>query len=175
MIYFESPRLLFLDWKAEDLPAFRAMNADPAVMRYFPKPLQSAETDAFYERICAEIRTECYGLYAVEVKESGEFIGFIGFHEATFPAPFTPCLEIGWRLKASAWGKGYATEGATACLRYGFDALHLKEVVSFTAKINVPSEKVMRKIGMVKTGEFDHPNVEKDSPLRCHVLYKITR
>jgi ribosomal-protein-alanine N-acetyltransferase len=175
MIYFESERLLFRDWKPEDLPVFREMNEDPDVMRFFPKPLSWEETDAFYQRILTEFQAEGYSLFAVEMKRTKEFIGFIGFHKATFPAPFTPCTEIGWRLKASAWGQGFATEGASACLNYGFHELRLQEVVSFTAKINTPSENVMKKIGMLKSGEFDHPNVPVNSPLRRHVLYRISK
>ena len=173
MIYFESERLLFRDWKEEDLLVFREMNKDPLVMKYFPKVLEEDETDSFYQRIKEEFKTSGYGLYAVEVKETRKFIGYIGFHKATFPSTFTPCIEIGWRLTSTAWGKGYATEGAKACLLYGFSKLNLSEVFSFTAKINLPSENVMKKIGMTKITEFDHPNVSKSSPLRSHVLYEI--
>lgn len=171
MNYFESERLLFRDWKEEDLPVFARMNKDPLVMQHFPKTLTEEETSLFYERIREEFQRLGLGLYAVEVKESGQFIGYIGFHEASFPSPFTPCIEIGWRLSSSAWGKGYATEGARACLSYGFRELDLREVYSFTAKINEPSENVMRKIGMTKITEFDHPSILKSSPLKKHVLY----
>ncbi|MFH5835678.1 GNAT family N-acetyltransferase [Proteiniclasticum sp. C24MP] len=171
MNYFESERLLFRDWQEEDLKIFREMNLDPLVMQYFPKTLTEEETDLFHQRIQEEFRRLGFGLYAVEVKETGTFIGYIGFHEAAFPAPFTPCIEIGWRLSASAWGRGYATEGAKACLQYGFTELNLNEVYSFTAEINLPSENVMRKIGMTKIMEFDHPSVKRSSPLKKHVLY----
>lgn len=173
MVYFETERLRFRDWTREDLPPFRKMNKDPQVMRYFPSTLEDAETDAFFERIQKEFSSSGYGLYAVELKETGEFIGFIGFHEASFPAAFTPCIEIGWRLKASAFGKGYATEGARACIAYGFQELKFPEIYSFTAKINLPSERVMQKIGMIKVGEFDHPNVQDGSILKEHVLYQM--
>lgn len=173
MIYFESERLLFRDWKEEDLLVFREMNKDPLVMKYFPKVLGEDETDSFYQRIQDEFETSGYGLYAVEVKETRKFIGYIGFHKATFPSAFTPCIEIGWRLTSTAWGKGYATEGAKACLDYGFSKLNLSEIFSFTAKINLPSENVMKKIGMTKITEFDHPNVKKSSLLSRHVLYQI--
>jgi len=175
MIYFESERLLFRDWKEADLPVFREMNKDPLVMKYFPRVLEEDETDSFYQRIQEELKTSGYGLYAVEVKETQEFIGYIGFHKATFPSFFTPCIEIGWRLTSTAWGKGYATEGATACLDYGFNFLNLDKIYSFTAAVNLPSENVMRKIGMKKETEFNHPNVSLDSPLSRHVLYSISK
>lgn len=145
MIYIETPRLILRDWKEEDLEPFRELNADKEVMQYFLKVYSKEETDPFYRAIKKELKEYNYGLYAVEVKKSKEFIGFIGFHKATFEADFTPCIEIGWRLKRDAWGKGYATEGARACLEYGFTNLNFKEVYSFTAKINKPSQNVMKK------------------------------
>lgn len=111
----------------------------------------------------------------MEVKATNEFIGFIGFHTATFESDFTPCIEIGWRLKKEAWGKGYATEGAKACLEYGFEELGFDEIYSFTADINEPSKQVMRKIGLKFLTEFDHPKVDPDSTLREHVLYYVQR
>lgn len=152
---------------------FRELNADKEVMRYFLKTYTEEETDAFYKAIVKEIKECNYGLYAVEVKERKEFIGFIGFHKATFKADFTPCIEIGWRLKRDAWGKGYAREGAKACLEYGFTKLNFEEVYSFTSKINKASENVMKKIGMHYVKDFDHPRIEPSNKLCRHVLYVI--
>jgi len=174
MICLETPRLLLRDWRESDIEPFARMNADEEVMRYFIKALTYEETVKFYEVIQAEFQECGYGLYAVETKEDGEFIGFIGFHRATFEADFTPCTEIGWRLKKESWGRGYATEGASACLRHGFQTLGLDKVYSFTADVNTPSKRVMAKIGMHFVKYFDHPRVAKDSPLCKHVLYAIT-
>lgn len=171
MIYFETEGLVFRSWKEEDLIDFQMINMDSMVMQYFPKKLSKQETSDFYERIQEEFRTSGYGLFAVETKCSGEFIGFIGFHKASFSADFTPCVEIGWRLKSEAWGNGYATEGARACLDYGFTKLGFDRVYSFTAKINLRSENVMKKIGMKKLKEFRHPNIDKDNLLSQHLLY----
>lgn len=175
MIYLETQRLILRDWTEQDLAEFRLMNKDSRVMRYFPKTLTHEETDSLYEKIQEEFRDYGFGLYAVETKEQHEFIGFIGFHRATFEAPFTPCVEIGWRLKYEAWGKGYATEGAKACLNHGFAKLGFDKVYSFTAKINHPSQNVMQKIGMTKVMDFWHPNVSAESPLSEHVLYYIEK
>ncbi|MET3290317.1 UNVERIFIED_CONTAM: RimJ/RimL family protein N-acetyltransferase [Brevibacillus sp. OAP136] len=175
MIYFETPRLRLRDWDHADVEPFRQLNADEQVMKYFPKRLSAEETDAFHQAIVSEFHESGYGLYAVEVKENSEFIGFIGFHRATFESDFTPCIEIGWRLKKEAWGKGFATEGAAASLRYGFSELGFHDVYSFTAAINVPSKNVMEKIGMRFINHFDHPKVAKDSPLCNHVLYHTSR
>lgn len=175
MIYLETSRLQLRDWQETDLEPFRRLNADEQVMRYFPKSLSPEETDVFYQSILSEFKECGFGLYAVEVKENQEFIGFIGFHKATFDADFTPCIEIGWRLKQEAWGKGYATEGAAACLQYGFDELGFRDIYSFTADVNQPSINVMKKIGLRFMKTFNHPKVEKDSPLYKHVLFHSTK
>ena len=174
MVYFETERLLFRDWKSQDLQAFRIMNRDARVMKYFTKTLSIEETDHFFNIIQDEFSNRGYGLYAVETRQCHDFIGFIGFHWANFKSEFTPCIEIGWRLKYEAWGNGFATEGAKDCLEYGLKVLKFEKVYSFTSKINVQSENVMRKIGMSKIMDFDHPNVIEGNPLRKHVLYAIS-
>lgn len=167
-------RLCLRRWTAADLPPFSKMNQDPAVMQFFPRLLSPTDSAAMVQRINAFFDQTGYGLYAVDIKATGEFIGYTGFANPSFQSFFTPCVEIGWRLKKDAWGQGYATEAARACLQYGFDSLRLEEVYSFTAVINQRSERVMQRIGMVKTGEFDHPNLETGHALRRHVLYRIS-
>ena len=175
MIYLATTRLRLRDWQESDLEPFSQLNADEQVMRYFPKTLSTEETKEFYLLIESEFKEHGFGLYAVETKVNGDFIGFIGFHRATFHADFTPCIEIGWRLKKEAWGYGYATEGAVACLDYGFANLGFNEVYSFTADINTPSKKVMTKIGMRFIKMFHHPKVEKGNPLSPHVLFHTSK
>jgi ribosomal-protein-alanine N-acetyltransferase len=174
MIYFESERLIFRDWLPVDLPEFQRMNADPVVMEFFQGILTYEETDVFYEKIKAEIQSEGYGLFAVELKETCEFLGFIGFHKANLNLGFDPFVEIGWRLKKEAWGNGYATEGAKRCMTYGFEQLGFSDVYSFTSIVNTRSERVMRKIGMKRKMVFDHPRIEKNHLLCRHVLYHIS-
>ncbi len=171
MVYLETPRLILRDWTDDDRREFRQMNSDQRVMEFFPSTLTAAQSDRFFELIQNELKTHCYGLYAAQTKHDGRFIGFIGLHRAEFPSDFTPCVEIGWRLCYDAWGYGYATEGASACLQYGFKATTLHRIYSFTAVINTRSENVMKRIGMVKVREFDHPSMDRDSPLKRHVLY----
>jgi ribosomal-protein-alanine N-acetyltransferase len=166
-------RLGLRRWLDTDIQHFIAMNQDVYVMKYFPALLTQNETIAMIARIRQGFEANGFCLYAVELKATGEFIGFTGFSIPRFESFFTPCVEIGWRYKQSAWGKGYATEAASACLQYGFTTLGLQTVYSFTAAINLPSEKVMQKIGMAKVGEFNHPNIEEDNALCRHVLYKI--
>ncbi|WDV44719.1 GNAT family N-acetyltransferase [Clostridiaceae bacterium M8S5] len=175
MFYIETERLLLRDWQEEDIPIFCNMNKDKEVMQYLPKVLTEEETKNFYNVIKKEFSDKGYGLYAVESKEKREFIGFVGFHIATFHIDFTPCVEIGWRIRREDWGKGYATEAAKACIDYGFEVLGFKEVYSFTYVINEPSQKVMQKIGLEYVKKFNHPNLDLNNPLSPHVLYKIER
>lgn len=172
MIYIETKRLILRTWKPEDLPLFIAMNKDKEVMRYFPQPLSKSETESFYNRIQDEFNRKGWGLYAVEIKSNGEFIGYVGLHEIGFEADFTPGIEIGWRLAGNHHNQGYATEAAKAVLKLAKE-LGIKRLYSFTAKANAPSERVMQKIGMIKTGEFAHPKLPESSPLQRHVLYHI--
>lgn len=172
MIYKKTERLILRSWKPEDLPLFIAMNKDERVMRYFQATLNDAETTAFYNRIQDEFSRNGWGLYAVEIKSTDKFIGYVGLHEIGFEADFTPGVEIGWRLAAEYHNQGYATEAAIAVLELARKA-RIKRLYSFTAKINAPSERVMQKIGMAKEREFNHPKLSVDSPLLNHVLYCI--
>ncbi len=169
-------RLLLRPWRETDLAPFAAMNADPQVVEFLNGPLTRAESDAMVERIATSWATKGYGLWALEVIDGPEFIGYTGLWDALFEAPFTPAIEVGWRLARSAWGFGYATEAARASLAYGYATLDLPEVLSFTAAANLRSRAVMERIGMVRdpAGDFEHPKVPAGSPLRHHVLYRLT-
>lgn len=173
----ETPRLVLRDWRDEDLAPFAALNADPTVMRHFPAPLTREQSDAGAGRIRAFLAAEGFGLWAVEVKGVTPFAGFIGLSRPRFEAPFTPCVEVGWRLAAPLHGRGYATEGARAALAFGFTTLGLPEVVSFTTPSNTASLRVMEKLGMQRDprGDFDHPSLPDGHPLQRHVLYRLTR
>lgn len=128
MDYIVTDRLILRDWNDKDIASLIDMNKDKDVMKYFPSILSDEESLAFYNRTRKEFDNFEYAPYAVETKDSNQFIGFMGFHRATFQSNFTPCIEILWRLKKEYWNRGYATEGAKACLKHGFDILHLKKV-----------------------------------------------
>jgi 3-dehydroquinate dehydratase/shikimate dehydrogenase len=171
-------RLNLRPWQESDFEPFAKLNADPRVMEFFPSVLTRGESDRLATRIKTRLEEKGWGLWAAALLDSGEFIGFIGLNEVTqesLPAPFTPAVEIGWRLSFDFWGKGYATEGALAALQYGFDVLHLKEIVSFTAVPNLRSRHVMEKIGMHRDpkDDFDHPKIPDGHFLKRHVLYRI--
>ena len=172
MRYLETDRLILRSWKPEDLPLFAAMNKDVRVMRYFPATLTEEQTESFYNRIHSEFERNDWGLFAVELKSTGYFIGYVGRHELGFDADFTPGVESGWRLGAAYHNQGLATEAAKEVLKLA-KKKGLSKLYSFTAKQNIPSERVMQKIGMTKVGEFEHPNLPKESPLLLHVLYQI--
>lgn len=171
-----TPRLLLRQWQERDVASLAALNADPEVMRYFPQTIAESATRRSVEAWSAEIDARGWGNWAVELLASGECIGFIGLSVPGRALPFTPCVEVGWRLARAHWNQGLATEGAQRALDHAFGELGLDEVVSFTALPNLPSRAVMRKIGMLDSGEdFDHPGVPEGSPLRRHCLYRIDR
>ncbi len=172
----KTPRLRLRQWKDADLAAFAALNADPRVMEFFPSPLSRDASDAMAERCRAAIAGRGWGLWAVEVRKGAAFIGYVGLNVPTVELPFSPCVEIGWRLAFEHWGKGYATEAAREVLRIGFEMLVLDEVVSFTALSNLRSQAVMRRLDMHRDpNDFDHPAVPLGSPLRRHCLYRLSR
>src|SRR5688572_12540811 len=172
---FESDRLGFRLWRESDLDQLAKMNADPEVMEFFPRTQTREESAAYIDGASASQAERGFCFWPVEEKGTGDFIGFIGLGVPRFESYFTPCIEIGWRLDKKYWNRGYATEGACACLEYGFNELGFTEVLSFTAVTNIRSERVMQKIGMEKIGEFDHPSVEPSSSLYRHVLYRIAK
>lgn len=179
MLTLETDRLLLRAWQDEDLEAFAAMNADPEVMRHFPAVLSRDETAAMMERARGRITTDGICFMPVERKADGMFLGFVGLSRPAYPKPlpFDPCVEIGWRLARHAWGQGYATEAAREWLRFGFETLALDEIVSFTARGNLASQKVMQRLGMVRDpgDDFLHPMLDEDHPLAPHVLYRLAR
>jgi RimJ/RimL family protein N-acetyltransferase len=155
-------RLHLRQWRDSDLEPFAQLNADPLVMAYFPSPLQRDESDAIARRCRELIDQQGWGFWAVELQESESFIGFVGLHEPRPDLPFSPCVEIGWRLASHYWGKGYATEAARYALQFGFEKLALPEVVSFTVTGNLRSRHVMERLGMHDTETtFEHPALPK--------------
>lgn len=171
----ETERLVLRRWRFEDREPFAALNADPVVMEYFPSTLDRSESDDLIGRIEAGFAAHAFGFWALEVKANREFIGFTGLSVLSFEAAFTPAVEIGWRLTREAWGNGYATEAAQACLREGFVEHRLPEVLSFTYEKNARSRAVMERVGMTRDprDDFDHPALV-GHPLARHVLYRIT-
>ena len=171
----KTERLTLRRFAAADREPFAALNADPRVMRHFPATLSRAESDAFVDRIDSHFAERGFGLWAVERNDTGEFIGFAGLIVPAFEAHFTPCVEIGWRLKAEHWGQGLAMEGARAVVDHAFQQLGLNELVALTVPANRRSRRVMEKLGFRRdpAEDFYHPRLPVGHPLRPHVLYRL--
>jgi ribosomal-protein-alanine N-acetyltransferase len=173
-IFIETPRLILRQWQEADIEPYAQLNNDEQVMEFFPSVSTMEETLAQINRVTNHIKQYGFGFFAVERKDNGQFIGFTGLSHPRFESYFTPCVEVGWRLSKANWGHGFATEAAEACLQFGFETPKVDEIYSFTAEHNIRSENVMKKIGMVKAGYFEHPSIADGHPLKRHVLYKIS-
>lgn len=175
-VALHTARLRLRQWSAQDLQPFAALNADTAVMAFFPQCLDARGSDALAARLRAEIDARGWGLWAVERREPGDFIGFVGLNPVSERLAIGPAVEVAWRLARHTWGRGYATEGARAALAYAFDRLSLSEVVAFTVPDNQPSRGVMRRLGMrADPDHFEHPDLPAGHPLRRHCVYRIAR
>lgn len=175
-IEIETPRLLLRQWRAADRRPLQALNADPIVMAHFPKPLTHEESDAMADRCERLIAKHGWGVWATEIRTTGEFIGFVGLHIPRNDLPVSPCVEILWRLAQTHWGQGLATEAARGALRIGFEVLRLTEIVSFTVPANKRSRAVMERLGMqMDAATFEHPGVPAGHVLRTHVNYRLSR
>jgi RimJ/RimL family protein N-acetyltransferase len=170
-------RLVMRAWRLTDREPFAALNADPVAMEHFPSTLDRAQSDAFADRSEAGLRDRGWGLWAVEAPGVADFIGIVGLNEARFDAPFTPAVEVMWRLARAHWGRGYATEAARAAVAAGFGQVDLEEIVSFTIPANRRSRAVMERLGMHRDpgDDFDHPGIPAGHPMRRHVLYRLRR
>jgi len=166
-------RLILRRWRDEDRAPFAELNGDPETLVYFPSTLSREESDEFVDRIEARFARDGYGLWALEVRLTGQFIGFTGLAPLREDVPGGGGMEIGWRLARPAWHHGYATEAALAARDVAFAGAALPEIWSMTAVLNTPSQAVMRRIGMTEAVRFDHPGVPAGSPLRPHVMFHL--
>lgn len=169
---FTSERLGFRNWELTDIEPLFQINSDEKVMEFFPGIATKKQTIEFVERMQNHFLKNGFCYFAVDKLTDNEFIGFIGIYEQTYPADFTPCVDIGWRIRRSDWNKGFATEGAKRCLQYALNDLKIEKIYSIAPKVNAKSEHIMTKIGLTKVYEFDHPLLAKDERLKTCVLYK---
>lgn len=169
-----TPRLVMRRWQLSDREPFASLNADAETMRFFPRLLDQAGSDALIAVLEQRFEVQGFGLWALEVEASGEFIGFTGLNPMPAGVPGEGGMEVGWRLMRSAWHQGYATEAALASLDVAFNGVGLTEIYSMTSVLNLPSQAVMRRIGLTEWARFEHPAVLPESPLRPHVLYRGT-
>ncbi|MCM1513037.1 MAG: GNAT family N-acetyltransferase [Oxalobacter formigenes] len=176
-VRLETARLVLRQWRQEDYAPYAAMNADKAVTAFLTIMLDRRESEAAATYFRAMIAWRGWGIWAVERKPDGVFIGSVGLHVPRVRLPFSPCVGLGWRLARAFWGQGYATEAANEAMRFGFDVLALPEIVAFTAVKNMRSAAVMRRLGMVTdpAWDFGHPDIPRDNPLYRYCLYRMCR
>lgn len=169
---FTSARLGFRDWDITDIDKMQEINSDEKVMEFFPGIATKAQTTDFVHRMSKQFLDKGFCYFAVDKLDNNEFIGFIGLSEQSYIADFTPCIDIGWRIKSTEWNKGFATEGAKRCLEYAIHQLGINTIYSIAPKVNVKSAHIMDKIGLKKQYEFEHPLLINDNRLKICVLYK---
>ncbi len=174
--FFETKRLILRPWLESDIEPFYKINQNPKVIEFLAGAMSLEEIKNFISDVNIHIEKRGFGLWAVELKESHELIGFTGLKYQDFAAHFTPCIEIGWRLDSKYWGNGYATEAASEALKIGFQKFNLKEIVSFTVPQNLRSQAVMKKLGMERdfNGDFNHSKLPINHHLSKHILYRIS-
>lgn len=175
--HIETERLILREWKEEDKASFARINNDPMIMEFFPRRLTEADSDKLIDRFQKHFETHGFGFYAVEMKKTGEFMGFAGLQNVEMDVPFTPAVEIAWRLDYEYWGKGYGTEAARAVLAHAFGKLKLPEIVAYAVHDNSRAIKLMEKLGMKRdeASDFDYPTLPKGHPLGRFSLYRITK
>jgi ribosomal-protein-alanine N-acetyltransferase len=173
----QTRRLRLRAWRDEDLPLFAGLNADGEVMQHLLGPLTRPQSDALVGRITEHLFREGFGFWAVEAPGVASFIGMVGIAIPSYTAPFTPCVEVGWRLARQYWGQGFATEAAQAAMEFGFETVDLPEIVALTVPGNARSRAVMSKLGMTReaSDDFDHPLVPAGHQLTRHVLYRLRK
>jgi len=173
----ETERLVLRPPMDDDRPAVAAINGDPEVGAWLASVLTREESDAMIDRVLAHIDEHGFGFWVAERKADRSVIGLIGLIAMGEDLPPGPAIEAAWRLSPAAWGQGYATEGARVVVDWALDDLHAPEVVAITARSNLRSQAVMRRIGMVAepSRDFDHPRLAQDHPLRPHVTFSARR
>lgn len=170
----ESHRLVLTPWTPADSQPWRDLNADPVVRRFFPGTLDAEQADAERERMISALGQQGWGAWVVRARATDDFLGVVGFQRIPEPIPQAGSIEILWRFAQSAWGQGFATEAARACIEFGREALGFTEIFALTAELNTPSQAVMQRLGMEQIEHFLHPKLKSEHELAPHVLYRLT-
>jgi RimJ/RimL family protein N-acetyltransferase len=170
-------RLVLRRWREDDLESYAALLTDPVVRRYFERPLTHAEALEDAREHAEAFERNGFDLWIVERPGEAAFIGVTGVRRIPRAMPFKPLVDVGWLLLPEFWGRRYAAEAARAALHDAFTRADLDEVVAYTARVNEPSRKVMRQLGMTydPAADFDHPSQSPASPVRAQVLYRLRR
>lgn len=176
MITLETQYLILRQWREADFEFYATLTSNQEVMKFFPKTLTKEESRRAGEKFRRLLNENSWGFWAVEEKSSGRFLGYAGLHAPQTQFPFSPCVEIGWRMEDRYWENGYVQEAGEAILKSAFEEIGLDEIVYFSSIHNHKAESVVNRLGMKKEDEiFYHPFVEIGHPLSEHYLYKIRR
>lgn len=170
----ETERLILREWQPNDLKHFAAMNSDSKVMLYNPRPLGPAESEILMKKMISHFKQYGYGLFACELKENSEFVGYIGLNHPDFSIPFPTAVEFDFRLRYEMWGNGYATEGGKAILQAAFTTFELADILSLTVPLNLRARHLVEKLGMEYERDFNHPKIPSAHPLSLQRLYRMT-
>jgi RimJ/RimL family protein N-acetyltransferase len=172
----QTQRLLLREWRVGDLEPCAAMNEHPAVAEFLARPYSRVRSAAFIAAMEASFDERGYGLWVLELAGEAPFVGCAGLLEVHDELPFAPAVELGWRLARPWWGRGLATEAASAAVRYAFDDLALGELVAYTASVNVRSRQVMERLEMRHDAaeDFLHPSLDPCDALAPHVVYRLS-
>ena len=175
-INIEMEFILLRQWKKNDYEPYAKLTSNMEVMRFFPSILTINESFLAIEKFKNLIDIRGWGFWAVELKSSNKFIGYAGLHSPKTQFPFSPCIEIGWRMENKYWENGYVLKIGIEILKHAFMVLDLKEVVYFSSLLNKEAIFVMKSLGMIDMDEnFNHPSIHKGHKLEEQRLYKITK
>lgn len=175
---FETSRTIVRDWRQSDLEHLIALRTNPRVMAHFPGTDSPEKIASYFPQMCQRSTERGYGFRPVFEKSTKQFMGFCGVTDVNFETHFTPAIEIGWSFLPDYWGKGLATETATAWLNFAFTGLQMSEIFAFAVLQNTKSHAVMKRLGMQRDNkkDFIHPKVTDAYPhLKRHIVYSITK
>ena len=176
----ETERLILRDWTVADREPFLRHTNTPDVMRWLGGVLDDTRAGGMIERLDAYRRDFGFTFWVVERKEngghlSGEILGFCGLKRANLPPGPLGDMEIGWRFRQDAWGRGYAKEAASAAMRAGFERFEAPHMIALTVLENTPSWGLMLRLGMERREDLDF-EAEGDAAWAKNIaVWSITR
>jgi len=171
----ETENLLLRQWREEDLEPYAKLTSSKEVMQYFPKTLTVEQSNMAARKFQKLLEKNSWGFWAVEEKASGQFIGYAGLHAPKTQFPFSPCIEIAWRMEKKYWENGYVLEAGEKIIAAAFEIFGLEELVYFSALKNLKGEEVAKALNMKRESTFHHPFVEREDALSEHYLYRIKK
>ncbi len=171
----ETDRLVLRDWRDEDWAPFWAATNTPAVMRWLGGVADDAKRQGAQDRLLSYTPDHGHTFWVVERKDDGAILGFCGLKRCNQQGGPIGMMEVGWRLREDAWGKGYAKEAAKASLDLAFERFGADEVVALTVMGNEGSWGLMKRLGMRRREDLDFENADFDKDNPVIIVYSIAR